>query len=79
MRCELVSNYVVEHGYSRGAAYVLTHCRTHNWDFGSSVVAIDALCPLGRIEQATDAALAAIREEHLRATDNPPPLPPPTS
>lgn len=40
-------------------------CRTHNWFFEPGSQFVDALCPIGRIEQATDIALAKIEAAKL--------------
>jgi len=49
-------------GYSGSVAQV--RCTTHHWEFPTGMtLAADALCPMGRIEQATDEALAKIAEK----------------
>lgn len=62
--CKLISFVVPESpmaAMSRGI--VSTKCMTHNWDFPlGAPIAQGDLCPLGRIEQATEDALAKIAD-----------------
>jgi len=73
MKCEIVcyaisgrdqfGNLVAPGGYAAGAARAVSMCRTHNFDMGYlPYVQADTLCPIGRIEEATEVALALIEE-----------------
>lgn len=65
--CEIIS-YAVPmtdangRQYAGGPATSQTMCKTHNWYWqrGAAVTAINEMCPLGRIEAATEDALAKI-------------------
>jgi hypothetical protein len=52
-------------GYYRTVAHmeVRVRCATHDWDAPGGGITVDSLCPIGRIEEATEAALAQIRRE----------------
>lgn len=39
----------------------VSQCQTHDWAFGRAPVHESGLCPLGRIEQATEDAIARIK------------------
>jgi hypothetical protein len=59
--CCLVS-FMVPEGppyYANGSEKAVTQCTTHNWTFDGVAT---AMCPIGRIEQATYQAIARIRE-----------------
>lgn len=69
MNCKITAH--AETAYQRGhvplnhseEAYAVALCETHHWRFpDGELVGTDTLCPIGRIEQATEAALAKIRE-----------------
>lgn len=60
--CRIIA-YCVPEGppyYASGAAVAVSRCETHNWDFGRGPT--QALCPIGRIEKATEEAIARIKE-----------------
>lgn len=62
MNCKLLS-YVCPEGppyYANGPVKTVTRCETHNWTFDG---AASLMCPIGRIEEATDNAIARIRAE----------------
>lgn len=48
--------------YAGGTSTVQTVCKTHQWFWapGAMMSAVDEMCPLGRIEHATELALAKI-------------------
>lgn len=78
MTCNIVSTAISEPGgYFRGGTQVGHICISHNWDFHTTPVYEGELCPIGRIEQARDDAIAAIeaiaRKERQNATSNRPP------
>ena len=61
-RCQIMS-YMVPEGplyYANAATVAVSRCETHNWDFGRAPVT-NGLCPLGRIEEATEEAIAKIK------------------
>jgi hypothetical protein len=52
-----------------GSGYYRTHtpmletrvrCATHDWDAPGGGITVDSLCPIGRIEEATEVALAKL-------------------
>jgi hypothetical protein len=45
--------------YANGAAKAITRCETHDWTFDGPA---SLMCPIGRIEDAADKAIAKIRE-----------------
>jgi hypothetical protein len=47
--------------YAFGAAKAALRCETHDWSFGGAIPAMEQ-CPIGRIEEAADKAIARIRE-----------------
>jgi hypothetical protein len=74
MICVIVSTVTTEPGgYSRGVAHAVNVCTTHNWHLGSGPTSEGFLCPIGRIEEARDLAIAAIQQEAANATSNRPP------
>jgi hypothetical protein len=63
--CKVIS-YVVPEGppyYANGPFKTISKCETHIW-LADPVAFIDGLCPLGRIEKATEEALAKINRSH---------------
>ena len=46
-----------------GTAKAVTKCMTHDWMMEYPAVSADTLCPIGRVEHATDRALEMIRAE----------------
>lgn len=83
--CNIVFHHSYHHGFSSflsgsppssdhghyATARVVAHCETHGVRLLEQAwVAHDTICPIGRIEQATDKAIAAIRAElkHLNPT-----------
>lgn len=64
MTCDIVAYVIPIYPSHMGSVSVCAAtCRTHNWQFpvGQPPGAIH--CPIGRIEQATEDALAQIRAE----------------
>ena len=59
MKCELESYMICSEPF--GEAKTQTMCRTHNWPLDSLPVSTNTLCPIGRIEQATEEAIEKIR------------------
>jgi hypothetical protein len=58
--CKLVS-YVVPDGppyYANGTTHAVTKCETHDWTFDGTA---QLKCPIGRIEEAAEKAIAKIR------------------
>lgn len=51
--------------YANGPSTTQTVCKTHQWYWapGSMMTTADEMCPLGRIEHATQVALAKIAAE----------------
>ena len=43
-----------------GHTEVRVRCATHDWDAPGGGITVDSLCPIGRIEEATEVALAKI-------------------
>jgi len=63
MKCEIVCYAVSGYAGHAGAARAVSMCRTHNFNMEYlPYVQADALCPIGRIEEATEIALALIEE-----------------
>lgn len=61
VKCEIVSwtqPEDVRSVFSRAVS--MSQCRTHQWPLGQLPVGPATLCPLGRIEQATEEGLAKI-------------------
>jgi hypothetical protein len=61
--CKVIS-YSVPDGpsyYAFGPMKAISKCETHHW-VAEPISFIEGLCPLGRIEKATDEALAKITE-----------------
>jgi hypothetical protein len=44
--------------FVNGTAHAITRCETHDWTFEGPA---SELCPIGRIEQATEQAIAKIK------------------
>lgn len=66
-KCKLL-NFMVPEGppyYASGASRAVTRCETHNWTFEGPPT---ELCPIGRIEQATEQAIERIKN-HDRGKD----------
>jgi len=64
MACKTVS-YVVPEGppyYANGPVKAVCKCETHSW-MADPTAFIDGMCPIGRIEDATEKALAKIHEK----------------
>lgn len=61
MHCKITS-YMV----SSGSARTITVCETHNWTFEGPVM---EMCPIGRIELATDDAIRRIHGHAALALD----------
>jgi len=62
MICKIVS-FVVPIGppyYANGGARAVSRCETHNMQMPDMTTTAEALCPIGKIEDATTKALAAI-------------------
>ena len=71
MECRMISYVVSEsrgvYGQGQGVyscGVAATRCETHNYDFGTTI-ASTSMCPIGRIEQATEEAIAKIKAETL--------------
>ena len=61
MKCVIESYAVSVEPY--GSAKTMSMCRTHNWALDLSYpINTEYLCPIGRIEEARDAALEAIKK-----------------
>ena len=59
--CNITSYLVLEHPmHSNSPAVAHAQCTTHQWSFGTAPVHVDGVCPLGRIEKATEEALEKI-------------------
>jgi hypothetical protein len=59
-RCEIIT-YVVTDGTTGGGAARAEHkCQTHDMPIASIHLPGNELCPIGKIEEATEAALAKI-------------------
>jgi len=65
MKCHIGSVTALHPKYS-GVTEARSFCFTHNWTFGEVPVGMDTTCPIGRIEEARDAAIAAIQMEKGR-------------
>jgi hypothetical protein len=67
MKCRL-NSFMMPDGppyyASGGGAKAITRCEMHNWTFDGPV---SELCPIGRIEQATEDAIARIIRAEERA------------
>lgn len=61
MKCLIVA-HVVSDGQLHGASVGVFRCQTHDYpvDRPSAAEGLDPLCPIGRIEQATEEALERI-------------------
>lgn len=64
MHCTMVAYVLSTRPFEAGTA--ACRCVTHNWDMGNIPAVSGLLCPLGRIEQATEEALAKIAEAARR-------------
>lgn len=65
--CRIKSFYVApKHAWEPATAQ--SQCVTHQWSFlpGTDMTTVNALCPVGRIEEAIESGLARI-EEMLKA------------
>lgn len=60
MTCKFMAFCVSTDGRSPGTARAVFHCTTHQWSFDTPSVSEETLCPLGRIEKATNEAIAKI-------------------
>ncbi len=61
--CKLVS-FMVPDGppyYVAGSCHGVSQCLTHHWTI-EGLISADMLCPIGRIETATEVAIARIKE-----------------
>lgn len=58
MKCDVISYMVLDVNASFGMGKAVTQCKTHNWLFDGPAT---ELCPIGRIEQATEEAIARIK------------------
>jgi hypothetical protein len=60
MACRLSSFMVAEGApyYANGPAKAVTRCETHDWQFNGPAT---GLCPIGRIDEAADRAIARVR------------------
>lgn len=66
--CMLESYPIIQSGlnYNPGYAGVAVRCKTHGWDFQvggqcTTQTEYKAICPIGRIEEATEIALKKIK------------------
>lgn len=62
--------YYVTHLNSWESSEAACRCMTHDWDFGPVSMSATDLCPIGRIEEARDAAIARIAQyvkDHIDA------------
>jgi hypothetical protein len=63
MMCKVIS-YAVPDGppyYAFGPVKAISKCETHSW-MADPAAFVEGLCPLGRIEKATEDALSKIME-----------------
>lgn len=61
MRCDITCYAVPVNNYANSPSVAQALCTTHQWMFPQGVPVHDGLqCPIGRIEEATDKALADI-------------------
>lgn len=66
MKCQVESYAVSSSQSPLGPALAVTRCRTHNFDMTGTIMTDGTMCPLGRIEDATEKALAAIKAAQER-------------
>ena len=59
MNCKIISTAYTVDGTAFGAARLTYQCLTHGFSFDGPATLI---CPIGRIEDATDKALQAIND-----------------
>jgi hypothetical protein len=57
MRC-----YVISDLRSHGTGHAVCQCTTHSWDFGQVPVTATTQCPIGRIEEKLEEAVARIEQ-----------------
>ena len=74
--CQIESFYVPDVApgeYHVGISYpakAVTLCRTHNWGLTGSFDNVISQCPIGRIEQAADEAIARINAASTNLNPN---------
>jgi hypothetical protein len=62
MKCKIVS-WLMPEGppyYANGPVRTISRCETHEWSFEGPA---QEICPLGRIDEATDRAIERIKKE----------------
>jgi hypothetical protein len=63
MKCQFMTSQISTEPF--GAARAHTMCITHNWPL-EYPASTETLCPIGRIEQARDQAIALIHAERSK-------------
>lgn len=75
LRCEIAWHSVPDGPHAAGPWRAVAQCKTHNWwDVSAATQHLPhgtALCPIGRIEEATEAALAKIAAASGKQDDRP--------
>jgi hypothetical protein len=69
MKCKLTQTAVPEGPpyYANGAVKIVNNCETHSWIFDGPAL---QMCPIGRIEEATDQAIKHIQTGHRACSDH---------
>lgn len=69
-QCILTCYAVNVGGYTYGTSEARCRCAVHNWEFGYAPVTATTQCPIGRIEDKVDEAIARIdkyEQDHYHA------------
>ncbi len=67
MKCNIQFTHVSIGGYTGcGEAKAVGRCLTHNFPMPDVYLTTNEMCPIGKIEEATDLALERIREKRER-------------